>query len=90
MFLSGGLSDVTATQHLNALNQRSGSPWQLSFSFGRALQAPALKAWSGRAENSPAAQASLLHRAKCNGAARFGRYTAEMETTVSKGFNGLS
>ncbi len=90
MFLSGGLSDVTATQHLNALNQRSGAPCQLSFSFGRALQAPALKAWSGRTENGPAAQAALLHRARCNGAARFGRYTAETETTASNGPDTLS
>lgn len=79
VFLSGGQSDMQATEHLNALNQLEGAPWQLSFSFGRALQAPALKAWSGKAENVGAAQQALLHRARCNGAARFGRYSNAME-----------
>lgn len=79
VFLSGGQSDVAATRHLDAMNRLDGAPWELSFSFGRALQAPALAAWSGRAGNTDAAQAALLHRARCNGAARHGRYTAEME-----------
>ena len=79
VFLSGGQSDVLATQHLNALNQLGKAPWQLSFSFGRALQAPALKAWKGERENIAAAQQTLHHRARCNSAARFGKYSAEME-----------
>ncbi len=79
VFLSGGMSDLDATRNLNALNERDGAPWELSFSFGRALQTPALKAWAGRSENVPAAQKALHHRAGCNGAARFGKYSAEME-----------
>jgi fructose-bisphosphate aldolase class I len=79
MFLSGGQGDVQATEHLNALNRLEVAPWQLSFSFGRALQAPALQAWSGKAENVGAAQKALRHRARCNGAARFGRYSSAME-----------
>jgi fructose-bisphosphate aldolase class I len=79
VFLSGGQSDVRATEHLNALNQINRTPWQLSFSYGRALQAPALKAWAGREANVPAAQSALLLRARCNSAARFGQYSAEME-----------
>jgi fructose-bisphosphate aldolase class I len=54
-------------------------PWELSFSYGRALQAPALKAWGGRTDRHGAAQAAFLHRARCNGAARSGRYTEAME-----------
>ena len=77
VFLSGGQSDVAATQHLNALNQLSKTPWELSFSFGRALQAPALKAWKGLASNANAAQAALHQRARCNSAARFGNYSGE-------------
>lgn len=79
VFLSGGMSDVTATQNLDAMNKRGGVPWELSFSFGRALQAPALRAWDGREENSAAGQVALLHRARCNGAARFGRYDESVE-----------
>jgi len=79
VFLSGGQSDVRATEHLNAMNQQGSAPWELSFSFGRALQAPALKAWAGKSENIVAAQKALLHRARCNGAARFGKYSAAME-----------
>lgn len=79
MFLSGGMSDVAATQHLDAMNRIGGSPWELSFSFGRALQAPALKAWAGRAENGQQAQSALRHRALCNHAARFGHYNQAME-----------
>jgi fructose-bisphosphate aldolase, class I len=82
VFLSGGQSDVRATEHLDALNRLDDSPWEMSFSFGRALQAPALKRWGGVAANASAAQAALLHRARCNSAARFGRYTAEMEVNV--------
>lgn len=79
MFLSGGLSEVVSTQNLNAMNQLGGAPWELSFSFGRALQAPALKAWAGKPENGPAAQRALLHRARCNHEARSGRYDDTLE-----------
>ncbi len=78
-FLSGGQSDVLATQHLNALNKLDKAPWPLSFSFGRALQDAPLKTWQGRAENIPAAQRALLHRAKSNSLARFGNYSPEMQ-----------
>lgn len=79
VFLSGGQSDEDATIHLNAMNLRGPHPWQLSFSYGRALQAPALKAWRGRPENAEAAQRACLHRARMNSAARSGRYSAERE-----------
>ncbi|HEU4900139.1 MAG TPA: class I fructose-bisphosphate aldolase [Actinomycetota bacterium] len=81
VFLSGGQSDQAATAHLNAMNRLKGAPWQLSFSYGRALQAPALKAWKGEAANGPAAQQAYAHRARLNGAARSGRYTKAMEAT---------
>jgi fructose-bisphosphate aldolase class I len=80
VFLSGGQSDEAATAHLNAMNRIGGVPWQLSFSYGRALQAPALKAWKGEAANGPAAQQAFLHRARLNGAARSGSWTEAMET----------
>ena len=79
VFLSGGQSDEDATAHLNAMNARGPHPWQLSFSYGRALQAPALKAWAGKPENVEAAQRAYYHRAKMNGAARTGMYAPEME-----------
>ena len=79
MFLSGGQSDVRATVHLNLMNRLEVSPWQLSFSFGRALQAPALKAWSGVPANAKRAQDALHHRVLCNSAARYGNYRHEME-----------
>jgi fructose-bisphosphate aldolase class I len=79
VFLSGGQSDEVATAHLNAMNRRGGVPWELSFSYGRALQAPALKAWKGEAANVPAAQQAYHHRARLNGAARSGSYTEAME-----------
>jgi fructose-bisphosphate aldolase, class I len=79
VFLSGGQSDEDATAHLNAMNARGPHPWQLSFSYGRALQAPAIKAWAGRAENVEAAQRAYYHRAKMNSAARSGLYAPEME-----------
>lgn len=78
-FLSGGQSDALATEHLNLMNQMGPLPWELTFSYGRALQAPALQAWAGRKENVAAAQRAFLHRAKCNGAAHDGNYSAEME-----------
>ena len=79
VFLSGGQSDEDATIHLSAMNAIGPHPWQLSFSYGRALQAPALKAWRGRPENAAAAQSALLHRARMNGAARRGYYTPAHE-----------
>jgi fructose-bisphosphate aldolase, class I len=79
VFLSGGQSDEDATAHLNAMNSRGPHPWQLSFSYGRALQAPALKAWGGKEENVEAGQRAYYHRAKMNSAARTGMYAPEME-----------
>jgi len=79
VFLSGGQSDEDATAHLNAMNKRGPHPWELSFSYGRALQAPALKAWAGKPENVAAAQQAYYRRAKFNGAARTGSYAPEME-----------
>jgi fructose-bisphosphate aldolase, class I len=79
VFLSGGQSDRQASENLNALNSRGPQPWTLSFSYGRALQAPALKAWGGQDENVEAGQSSLALRARCNSAAVAGRYSAEME-----------
>jgi fructose-bisphosphate aldolase class I len=79
VFLSGGQTDADATAHLNAMNKRGPHPWELSFSYGRALQAPALKAWAGKPENVEAAQRAFHLRAKLNGAARTGMYAPEME-----------
>jgi fructose-bisphosphate aldolase class I len=79
VFLSGGQSDEDATAHLNAMNARGPHPWELSFSYGRALQAPALKAWGGKEENVEAGQRAYYHRAKMNGAARTGMYAPGME-----------
>ncbi len=79
-FLSGGQSDEVATAHLDAMNKLGASPWPLSFSYGRALQQKPLKAWMGSSANVPAAQAALAHRARMNGLAALGRYSASMET----------
>jgi fructose-bisphosphate aldolase class I len=79
VFLSGGQSAELATAHLNAMNQLGDQPWQLSFSFGRALQAPALRTWRGVSDNVTAAQSEYLRRARLNGAARSGAYTPELE-----------
>jgi fructose-bisphosphate aldolase class I len=79
VFLSGGQSDEDATAHLNAMNARGPHPWELSFSYGRALQAPALKAWHGDEANVRAGQEAYAHRAKMNGLARSGEYSAEKE-----------
>jgi fructose-bisphosphate aldolase, class I len=79
VFLSGGQSDEDATTNLNAMNKLGPHPWQLSFSYGRALQAPALRAWGGKEENVEAAQRAYYHRAKMNSAARTGMYAPEME-----------
>ncbi len=79
VFLSGGQSSELATAHLNAMNLLGDHPWELSFSYGRALQEHALKAWGGKAANVAAAQQAFHHRAHCNGAARSGGYSDEME-----------
>ena len=79
VFLSGGQSDEQASENLNAINSLGPQPWVLSFSYGRALQAPALKAWGGSADNVEAGQSFLALRARCNSAAVAGRYSAEME-----------
>ncbi len=79
-FLSGGQGDVDATAHLGAMNADHGPlPWRLSFSYGRALQAPSLAAWRGQAENEAAGQAALAKRARLNGAASMGTYTSALE-----------
>ena len=74
VFLSGGQNDEDATLHLDAMNRLGPAPWRLSFSYGRALQAAPLKAWSGQADNLTAAQAAFFERAKANGAATRGAY----------------
>jgi len=80
VFLSGGQSAQLATEHLNAMNAAyPGLPWPLSFSYGRALQEPALKLWAGKAENVDAAVEALLHREKCNSMACLGQYSEEVE-----------
>jgi fructose-bisphosphate aldolase, class I len=78
-FLSGGQSDEQATHHLSLLNQMGPHPWRLTFSYGRALQAAALKAWAGKAENVKAAQAAFAHRARMNGLATLGQWNAGLE-----------
>ena len=82
VFLSGGQSDEDATAHLSAMNAMGPHPWELSFSYGRALQAPALRAWGGETANVDAAQKALYRRAKFNGAARSGSYAPEMEAAA--------
>ena len=80
-FLSGGQSDVDATAHLNKMNQilEDNKIWNLTFSYGRALQQPVLKAWQGKEENVEAAQEAFLNRAKLNGLASEGKYSSDME-----------
>lgn len=78
-FLSGGQSAPIATAHLNAMNLLRPQPWNLSFSYGRALQDPCLKTWQGKAENVEAAQKALYHRAELNSKACLGQYTDAME-----------
>ena len=82
-FLSGGQSDELASAHLDAMNRLGGGPWALTFSYGRALQQPSLKAWKGAPANVPAAQAALLHRARMTGMAALGQYQATMEKTAA-------
>jgi len=78
-FLSGGQSDELATAHLNAMNQIDNIPWNLTFSYGRALQAPALKSWSGKDKNISNAQDAFMKRAKFNSLATKGEFSADME-----------
>jgi fructose-bisphosphate aldolase class I len=78
-FLSGGQSDEDATAHLSLMNQMGPLPWKLSFSYGRALQAAPLKAWGGKPENVAAGQRAFAHRARMNGTATLGKWSAELE-----------
>ena len=78
-FLSGGQSDMDATHHLSLMNASGSLPWNLTFSYGRALQAPALQVWGGKPENVPAAQAAFLHRAEMNGLAAQGEWSEGLE-----------
>ena len=78
-FLSGGQSEIEATQNLNEINKLGPHPWQLTFSYGRALQDSAIKAWQGKSENVKAAQSAFLHRAKMNSLATTGKYESFME-----------
>ena len=82
VFLSGGQSDELASAHLSAMNRLGPHPWELSYSYGRALQAPALKAWGGSSDQLGAGQQAYYHRAKCNSAARDGSYTDAMENVA--------
>ena len=82
VFLSGGQSELEATENLNAIN-RTGGPWALSFSYGRALQASALKAWAGEPGNAEAAQAAFAHRSRMNSLAAAGEWSAELEQPVA-------
>ncbi len=83
VFLSGGQSDEDATVRLNLMNQMGPQPWEISFSYGRGLQAAALTTWRGDSDNVPAAQAQYRHRARCTGAARRGEYSPDMERELA-------
>ena len=80
VFLSGGQSAEEATDNLNAMNAMGAHPWQVSFSYGRALQAPVLAAWKGIEANATAAQKALQKRCRLNGLARDGAYARSMES----------
>jgi len=82
-FLSGGQSDEEASEHLSLINAIGGMPWPVTFSYGRALQAAAIAAWDGKPENVPAAQAAFTHRARMNGLAAHGRWSAADEQTAA-------
>jgi fructose-bisphosphate aldolase, class I len=83
VFLSGGMSEQDATIRLNEMNKSSRQPWQLSFSYGRALQQSALTAWGGDAANLEKAQKALQHRARMNGLARSGEFSPELENSAA-------
>jgi fructose-bisphosphate aldolase class I len=78
-FLSGGQSDEAATEHLSLMNAAGPLPWSLTFSYGRALQAAAIKAWGGKPENVAAGQRAFTHRAKMNGLAALGKWDQKLE-----------
>jgi fructose-bisphosphate aldolase class I len=78
-FLSGGQSDEDATAHLDAMNKIGGLPWNLTFSYGRALQAAPQKAWAGKTDNVSAAQRAFTHRAQMNGLASTGEWKSDLE-----------
>jgi len=78
-FLSGGQSDEDATAHLDAMNRHGGLPWKLTYSYGRALQAPVQKTWSGKPENVAAAQRAFAHRARMNSLASLGQWKSDLE-----------
>ena len=78
-FLSGGQSDAQATENLSLMNQIGGVPWKLTFSYGRALQAAALKAWGGKSENAAAGQRAFTHRARMNSLAALGKWNEQLE-----------
>ncbi len=82
VFLSGGQSAEDATDHLNAMNAMGPQPWEVSFSYGRALQAPVLTAWQGREDKVATAQGALLNRCHLNGLARAGKYSRSMESAA--------
>ena len=82
VFLSGGMSDEDATARLNEMNKLAPHPWELSFSYGRALQAPTLKAWKGEPANVEEGQRLFYHRAKMNSLARTGKYSEDMESAA--------
>ena len=81
-FLSGGQTNLAATEHLSLINLAGEQPWKLTFSYGRALQQPALQAWQGNDENWERAQAAFTHRARMNGLASTGNWTAELESST--------
>ncbi|MEA2231843.1 MAG: fructose-bisphosphate aldolase, class [Solirubrobacteraceae bacterium] len=83
VFLSGGQSDEDATNRLNIMNRMGAQPWEISFSYGRGLQAAALKTWHGEQENVPDAQRQYGHRVRCTGAARRGEYSQELERELA-------
>jgi fructose-bisphosphate aldolase class I len=82
-FLSGGQTSQQATAHLNAMNQMGTAPWNLSFSYARALQEDCMKTWQGQAKNVAAAQAAFLKRAKLNSLANLGKYNEAMEKEIA-------
>jgi fructose-bisphosphate aldolase class I len=86
VFLSGGQSEAQATEHLNAMNLMAPHPWEVSYSYGRGLQASALAAWQGKSDNVATAQAAFIHRCKLTSAARDGRYTPDMESAACRRF----
>jgi fructose-bisphosphate aldolase class I len=84
VFLSGGQNHLAAIAHLNAMNQLDGpKPWKLSFSYGRALQDEALRAWKGKTENVKAGGKAFAHRAECASAAALGKYSRSMESELT-------